>query len=203
MKGRSPLLSLPVLLVAGGLLFWSLRSLDRHLPDSGAVASVSPRYELENSEWVRTGADGQPQFVARAAQMSWYDDQSAQLREAELSALGGRGSPWRLSAPQGHLPAKSQDVLLSGPVQVTGRWPDGADLQFTTDRLWVDTDAKMFRTDAEVALQGRHRNVLATGLEADFEGRHIQLLSKVKAQYDMRARDKPAEKINAPRDTDL
>jgi len=180
----SRLLSLPALLALGVLLFLSLRALERNAPPAGAGPEATPRYELLNSEWIRTSADGSPQFIARAAQMSWYDDQSAQLRHAEVRALGGGSSPWRLTAPEGHLPAKSRDLLLSGTVLATGHWPDGSHLGFHTERMWVETVQRMLRTDADVALEGSGRSVMATGLAADFDGRNIRLLSNVRAQYE-------------------
>lgn len=183
MKRVSGLLSL---VAVAALLFLSLRTLERHLPAPEAATEVLPRYELVNSEWIRTGTDGTPQFIARAAQMSWFEDQSAQLKQADLYALGGSGSPWRLTAPEGRLPPKSRDLLLSGTVLATGHWPDGSRLGFHTDHLWVNTAEHRLHTDAEVSLEGTGRNVTAAGLSANFSGSEIQLLGKVRAQYDAR-----------------
>lgn len=175
--------SLPVLLGLGALVLWSLQSLDRAAPLTTAVEDTRPRYELRGVEWSRFDIQGQPELVVRADAMGWFDDQSASLVQPELHSFGGQGSPWRLTAPEGRLPAHSRTVELSGTVLATGKWPDGRELGFSTTRLWLDLSEKNLRTDADVSLEGAGRHVLATGLTADAAGQHLRLLSNVQAQY--------------------
>lgn len=184
MNRWSALLSLPALFVIGALLFFTLQKLEHARPLPEAETEAQPRYELENAEWMRMDASGAPQFIAKAERISWYDDQSARMLQPELFSLGGKGSPWRLAAPTGRMPADSRDIFLSGSVLATGKWPDGADLTLNTDRLWVDTENKMLHTDAELSLDGPGRHVLATGMNADWTGRDLKLLSNIQARYE-------------------
>jgi LPS export ABC transporter protein LptC len=184
MKRRGALFSVPVLLALGTVLYLSLRGLDRAQPFDESADGRAPRYELLGAEWTRTGADGAPEFVARATQLAWYEDQSAELEQAEVSGLGGAGSPWLLRAPHGRMPADSRDLLLYGQVEGTGRAPDGHPLQLETERMWIDTEDRELRTDSDVTLYGPGRDLSATGLAADFSGHRLQLLSNVRARYE-------------------
>lgn len=190
MKRLSALLSLPALAVLGALLFLSLQRMDQLRPLSAEAPIETPRYELLDAEWTRLDAQGAPEFSARADSIVWFDDQSAHLSQPEIHAFGGSGSPWRLTAPEGSMAAGSRDILLTGTVLATGQWPDGGELGFNTDRLWLDMQGRLLRTDADVSLQGPGRHVLATGMTADWQGRDLRFLSNVQARYEPRGKTK-------------
>jgi LPS export ABC transporter protein LptC len=200
MKRRGALFSLPVLIALGVLLFWSLRGLDRARPFEAADARPAPRYELVDAQWTRTADDGTPAFTAHAAQLAWYDDQSAELHQADVSGLGGAGSPWQLQAPHGRMPAGSRDLLLYDGVTGSGRWSDGQTMALATERIWVDVEDRQLRTDSAITLSGPGRGLSATGFSADFDGEQVQLLSNVQAHYTAQPLP-PADKPRAPPST--
>lgn len=183
MKKLTAAVVLPALALSGAALYLSLRGLQSSTPLPLEPTTAQARYELLNTEWTRSNEQGLPEFKAQAVAITWFDDDSAQLQQVSVERLGGESSPWQLQAPEGHMPANSRDLSLSGPVQAKGRWPDGADLNFETEQLWVETATKRLRTDKPVALQGPGRRLEAKGLSADFSGRELALLDEVRARY--------------------
>ena len=202
MKHWSGWLSAPVLLLLGALAFWNLQQLEQDAPLKPERAQNEARYLIKNAQWTRLDLNGAPEMRATAQNMSWFDDQSAHMVQPEFQVYSGGSAPdaqgcasaagagcaraaWRLTAPEGQLPRNSRNVLLTGTVLAVGHWPDGAELGFNTARLWLDAEKKLLRTDADVSLEGAGRHILATGMSADWQAKHLQLLSNVQAQYNI------------------
>lgn len=174
-------LLVPLAIVAAALaLTW--RGQQEPAASAAAPTTEPPRYAVTGVEWLRLGADGAPEFRARAATLDYFADESVTMQDVRLDALGGYGTPWRLEAPRGSAPARERRLRLSGGVRASGALAS-EDISLRTPRLWVDLLRRELHTDAEVELSSDFRNATARGLRTDFAGEHVQLLNDVRVDY--------------------
>lgn len=175
-------IGLTLLTLAAGLL--TLKNFQRaSLPPPSDEARQLPRYTLRDAHWTRLDEHGQPEYIARARSIEYFDDESSRLAQPRVTAFGGRASPWELTAPAGSTRAHSHDLLLEGGVRMHGRWQDGRELRVDTERLWLDSGRRRLHTDARVTLEGSGPRLQATGLIADANGERIELLRQVEGLY--------------------
>lgn len=173
----------PVLFLGIAALFvWSLLSEPaRNAP--AVEASAQPRYTVRGAQWRRLDENGKPSFDASAEVIDYYDDHSARLQTIEVTALGGRGAPWRLSAPRGEAPYDFGRVKLTGGVEGEGRWPDGEPLRVETSELWLDSEKETIETEAAVRLKSRTREAEGRGLKVDGKTDKLWLKDDVDMRY--------------------
>jgi LPS export ABC transporter protein LptC len=169
-------------LILAVLIFMGL-GLRPPVAESATVAREPPRYVVTDAQWLRLNLRGEPEFRAQAQSIEYYADDTVELRTLALDALGGWTSPWHVQAPEGTARVNDRRLLLSGDVVAQGKTIDGAQLDFTTERLWVDLLRRELRTDHDVVFQSDFRRATARGLKADFNGEHIQLLNDVQMEY--------------------
>ena len=179
---RALYLALPIALVLGALIFIAM-GLREPPVETAAPVTAPPRYVLTGAQWVRLGAQGQPEFRAQADSIEYFADESIQLHTITLDALGGMSSPWNLQAPAGMVPPRERRVLLEGGVVAKGQYANGAPIEFTTPVLWIDLLRRELRTDSPVLLESDLRRASARGLRADFSGDSVQLLNEVQVEY--------------------
>lgn len=146
-------------------------------------AEEPPRYAVHDVTWVRLGADGEPEFRARAESLDYFADDSVAMKQVTLDALGGLRSPWHVEAPRGSSRPRERRLRLSGGVRATGELAN-EDVALETPRLWVDLLRRELYTDAEVEFQSDFRSATARGLRSDFDGEHVQLLNDVRVDYE-------------------
>lgn len=169
--------------VFAGLAVLSFRDDDRATA-SAAQAAEQPRYVLRGTQWRSFDAAGAVSYEGRASNIEYFDDQSARLRDFEVSLLAARGAPWTATAPEGYAPPGSRDRMqLRGGVEGQGRWPDGEALQFRTPELWVDAGSESLETEARVEVDSATRRARARGLKVDGERQKLALLHEVEMRY--------------------
>jgi LPS export ABC transporter protein LptC len=174
-------LFLAVALVAAALVFtWD--GFEDAEPAPAAPSAEPPRYAISGVEWLRLGRDGEPEFRARATTLDYFADDSVVMREVQLDALGGYGTPWRVEAPRGAVPPRERRLRLTGGVHASGALAN-EDVALSTPRLWVDLLRRELHTDARVELRSDFRSATARGLRTDFDGEHVQLLNDVRVDY--------------------
>jgi LPS export ABC transporter protein LptC len=183
MKRASAFFSLPVLLGLGILALWSSRQLEHAAPLPPEGGDKAPQYELHNATWTRLDVSGQREFQADAKSISWFEDKSAHLLQPTISGLGNDASSWTLRAPEGRMEAGSRDLLLTGTVTGNGKTPDAEPVRFSTAHLWVNVQDKHLRTDSDVTLTSPTRQITSSGMNADWQSRHLELLKNVKVLY--------------------
>lgn len=182
---RRLLFALPILL-ALGVLLGTWRGAAPPRPEAPEAVGALPRYTLKEAHWTRFDESGKPAFEATAGNIDYFSDESARLKTIELRALGGKASPWRISAPEGYAPPREQRVNLHGPVTAVAQWPEGEKgepLNFEASQLWVDQRKQELYTDTPVRLSGPNRNAEAGGLRADWTGKKLELLGDVRMKY--------------------
>lgn len=79
--------------------------------------------------------------------------------------------------------ARSDDVLLTGPVVAVGKAPDGEPLKLQTSRLLIGTKDKQLQTQMPVLLTGPTRQIQAVGMIANWDGKSLKLLNEVEVHY--------------------
>lgn len=173
-----------VLLLA--IAFLGFRGEDRP-PMEAAATAEQPRYVLRGAEWSSFDEKGTLQFQGSAANIDYFDDESARLQTFALVVFGAEGAPWTATAPRGYSPPGSRERLqLLGGVEGKGRWPDGEPMVFRTAQLWVDTRAETITTDDKVDLESKSRTGSARGLKVTGPKRQMSLLNEVEMRYDPR-----------------
>lgn len=148
-----------------------------------AEEAGQPRYTLRGVDWQRFDEQGQREFQGSAESITYFDDESAQLSQFEMTLLLGDGAPWTVRAPRGRVPAGERSLVLFDGVVGDGRWPDGETLRFTTPELQVDSARKRLATEAAVELTSRTRRASSRGLRADGAGQRLQLLHDVRMRH--------------------
>lgn len=182
MNLRPLLLASLLLVIAAVAVQFSLRTTPAAV-ETAEAGERPPRYELQQVRWRRMGEDGQIEFRAQAARLRQYGDDSAELSELQLDALGGVDSPWRVRAPSGTVPRQQKRIRLNGPVIADGRLTPNEPAQLTAENMWVDSTKKELSTDGPVTVQTPTRSAKARGLRTDFKGRQLNLLHEVEVTY--------------------
>ena len=176
-------LVLTVLTAAAVMLTLQNYQLAAHHNAAAAEAAEVPRYVLRDAQWTRLNAQGQPDYVADAKIIQYFDDHSARMQLPVVYSFGGQQSPWRVSAPAGSTLPHSRNLALTGGVVAQGHWPDGEELRIDTEHLWIDQGLQVLRTDAGVTVDSVSRKVRARGMIADANGKRVQLLNDVHGEY--------------------
>lgn len=176
------LLTLAFAVLALVALTWSLQGLEER---AGAAikAGVEPRYTAKQAEWTHLGAQGVAEFHLSADTVEFYDDRSATLHNVVMDRFHAGQSPWRLTAPQGSIPAQESRVLLQNPVNITGTLLSGETLAIKTPRLWADSTRNELYTDADVQISSLNWQATATGMRTDLAGDKVTLLHNSKVNY--------------------
>lgn len=174
----------PLLVVLlAGLAVIGLRGTGE-VPVGTADSAAQPRYVLRGAQWRSFDSAGALRFEGSAESIDYFDDESARMRQFEITALGAGGAPWHAAAPQGYAPPGSRDrVQLTGGVTGEGRWPDGETLSFKTPELWVDSATNTLETAAAVDLHSASRSGSANGLKVSGPRQRLSLLRNVEIRY--------------------
>lgn len=183
MTARRTILPL-LLLAAGTALLYNLFLQSRGVPVARSDTNP-PRYTLNDVDWVRYNDAGQPNLRGHAAQIDYYNNQSATGKTMQVTLLRNDKAAWTATSPSGEMPAGDKRIRLDGKVQLNGRWPDNNQpLRIDTTQLWIDPQLHELSTDAGVTLSSSMRNGNATGLRADWVTRTFNLNADVKMTYD-------------------
>lgn len=164
-------------------LVWSLSGLENKAQMTDAPAVVEPRYTAKNAEWTHLNKEGVAEFHLTAETTEYYDDRSVKLTHVVMDRFRAGQSPWRLTAPQGTIPAHESRVLLENPVNATGTLQSGEVVTITTPHLWADGAKNELYTDAPVELTSLNWQASSTGLRADLAGEKLALLHNSKVTY--------------------
>ena len=163
-----------LLLAVCSWLLW--RGVSPAPPDGAeSVGVAEARYRIEGLKMIRTDAIGTPTLEVRATTAEYFDDGSAKLTTVEARGLTGEAAPWRLTSPNGSVPAGEKRLKLLTPVSGTGRWPDGEEFTLAAHDTWVDSDARRVSSSQLININGLTRNATAQGFSAPFDASHLQL----------------------------
>lgn len=183
-SGREWLLAL---LLGVVIVLWGTNMARQDEPTESATVDVRepPRYVVRDARWLRTDAEGSPLYRISAVRLAMYADERVVIQEPTVNGLGERNA-WSLRAPRGVISAGSRNLELSGGVDVDGAWGDGSALQAQTQRLTVDVEGRLLRTQQPVRVTGPGRDLRSVGLRTDWNGERLTLLDQVRVTYDGR-----------------
>lgn len=142
-----------------------------------------PGYYLEDAVIVETGADGKPRvkLAARVIAQNPMDD-SIGLTDVRVNYSADTARQWLLTAKQGFVPPGSQRIEFKGNVEIHDLTSETAP-RLTSDRMELDMDKNIARTDAPVQITYGPHTLSARGMWADLKGETVRLESQVNGQF--------------------
>ncbi len=178
-----PLLPLLVLLAA---TYWL--NLQVQSPDSAAGNNLrhDPDYMVDNFTATTLDAQGKIRFVMSAKKMLHYpDDDTTHLEAPRLASLSSEKPPLRMSALNGEISHKGDEVFLRNEVVIVRpAHANRSELTFTTNYLHVLPNSGMVNTDQPVTMVDASTRLNAVGMELDNNAHTIKFLSQVKTIYE-------------------
>lgn len=181
MKRRYIAFGLMTLAVSAGLALWQLQPSPRLRPPE----PIRSDYTLINFELTSLDDAGKESFSVRAPRLD-RDPQgkSLTIQRPEFSFPDKDGGRWRATSRSAWVAPKGVEVRLIDQVEMIGPpTPSGDRTRFQTARLQVFPKAKKARSDDPVTITRADSILHGTGLRADMQTRHIQLLADVKGRY--------------------
>lgn len=168
-----------------GALVVTYTLLTRRGEDAGEPLArpSQPGYYLEDAVIVETGPDGKPRVKLAAREIVQNaEDDSIELREVRVDYTGDTARHWLLTAKQGYVPPESQRIRFAGDVQIQEVTTEAAP-KAMTERLELDMDRNIARTDAPVRIVYGPHTLSSQGLWADLNGETLRLESRVNGQF--------------------
>lgn len=169
-----------VVVIAGSLL------LARQNGTQGSAtvreSSADEGYSARNAQLIQTGPSGLPLYTLNAATIRQLPDADlVQLSQVSMSFQNG-GEQWTATSDQGQLVSASNQIELSGHVQVSGILPgSSAPIHISTDALSFNSRARIVSTADPVTVDWAGRRLDARGMVADLKAHRLQLESSVHA----------------------
>jgi len=182
---RSWLLLLPLLLLLGGAYWLNLQV---QPAGSGSDRNLrhDPDYMIDNFTATTLDEQGKIRFVMSAKKMWHYpDDDSTHLEIPQLTSLTAEHPPLRMSAQNGEISRKGDEVFLRNDVVIVRpAYANKSELTFSTSYLHVVPNKDIVDTDQPVTMVDARTRLNAVGMELDNKARTIKFMSQVKTVYE-------------------
>lgn len=172
-----------VLLAMAALLALRLYDPSRPAAPEAPAAPGDSDYYLLDAEIRQMDAAGALQYRIETAESLHYPDDSVRLAELEVLHVGDKEGPWRLTAPQGRVPAGSRDIRLDGGVTLRQDLDDGRGLSLTMPHAWIRPEDDRIDTEANVEATAPGRWIRATGMVVRLDSSHLHLNRDVRVVY--------------------
>ncbi len=174
-----------VLTVVAVLVGSLLLARQNSAPEAATVhrADTSDGYSAREAQLIETGANGLPLYTINAASIRQLPrEDRVQLTQVGLTFQDPSGDRWSATADRGAIVHGTQQVQLTGNVQVSAALQGShAPIQIRTDTLTFDTHTDRVSTADPVALVWGGQKLDATGLVVNLKAHRLQLESKVHA----------------------
>lgn len=182
---RSWLPLLPLLLLLGGAYWLNLQV---QPAGSGTDQNLrhDPDYMIDNFTATTLDEQGKIRFVMSAKKMWHYpDDDSTHLEIPRLTSLTAEHPPLRMSAQNGEISRKGDEVFLRNEVVIVRpAYAGKSELTFNTNYLHVVPNKDIVDTDQPVTMVDARTRLNAVGMELDNKARTIKFMSQVKIVYE-------------------
>ena len=178
-----PLVPLLILMAATYWLDSQVRSTDtaakknlRHDPD----------YVVDNFTATTLDEQGKIRFVMSAKKMWHYpDDDTTHLEAPRLESMTAEHPPLRMSALNGELSSKGEEIFLRNDVIIVRpAYAGKSEMTFNTDYLRVVPHKNIADSDQSVTVTDARATLHAIGMELDYNTHTIKFLSRVKSEYE-------------------
>ncbi len=181
MKRRYIALGLLALAISAGLALWQLQPSPRPRPPE----PVSSDYTLVNFDLTSLDEAGKESFSVRAPRLERDPrGKSLTIQLPEFSFPDKDGGRWQATSHSAWVAPKGVEVRLIDQVEMIGPpTPTGDRTRFQTAHLQVFPKANQARSDDPVTISRADSILKGTGLRANMQTHHIQLLADVKGHY--------------------
>jgi lipopolysaccharide export system protein LptC len=181
MKRRYIALGLLALAASAGLALWQLQP----SPRLRSAEPVRSDYTLINFELTSLDEAGKESFSVHAPRLERDPrGKSLTVQLPEFSFPDKNGGRWQATSKSAWVAPKGVEVRLIDQVEMIGPpTPTGDRTQFNTEHLQVFPKANQARSDDPVTMTRADSILSGTGLRADMQTHHIQLLAEVKGRY--------------------
>jgi len=178
-----PLLPLLLLLAASYWLNLQVQS-----PASGDNRNLrhDPDYIIDNFTATTLDEQGKIRFIMSAKKMWHYpDDDTTHLEAPRLESLTAEHPPMYLTALNGELSSKGDEVFLRNDVVIVRpAYANKSELTVNTNYLRVVPNKDIVNTDQPVTMIDARTTLNAVGMELDNKAHTIKFLSQVKTVYE-------------------
>jgi len=173
--------SLLAVAVVAGLAVWEMR------PKATAGKSSTSRsdYILENFELTSLDQDGKESFSVKAPHLERDPGgKSLTITLPQFSFPDKKEGRWLVTSGSAWVAEKGVEVRLIDSVEMLGPpSPLGDRTRFSTARLQIFPNKSLALSDDAVTISRADSILHGTGLRADMQSHHIQLLANVKGRY--------------------
>lgn len=178
-----PLLPLLLLLAA---TYWLNLQVQSPVSTENKNLRHDPDYTIDNFTATTLDERGKIRFVMSAKKMWHYpDDDTTHLEMPKLASLTTDRPPVHMSAQNGELSHKGDEVFLRNDVVIVRpAYANRSELTFTTNYLHVLPNMDIVNTDQPVTVVDARTKHNAVGMELDNKARTIRFLSQVKTVYE-------------------
>lgn len=181
-----------ILLAISGSCWYAINATKTSL-ESHAQASNNPDFFMKDVSYLQMDSMGVLQNKISTPSLVHYQADSTYFFEAPtLEMLDKNDQLWTISAAHGKSIHESDTVYLWDDVKVK-QFDKKASVQkslITTSTATIYPHRKFAETDKPLAFHQGDSVVYSTGAKLDLEAAKVQLLSKVKGQYETGANDK-------------
>lgn len=182
---RSWLPLVPLLLLLGATYWLNLQV---QPAASGANKNLrhDPDYIIDNFTATTLNEQGKIRFVMSAKKMWHYpDDDTTHLEAPRLESLAAERPPVRMTAQNGELSHKGNDVYLRNDVVIVRpAFENKSELTFSTNYLHIDPNNDTVDTNQAVTMVDARTKLNAVGMELDNNTRTVKFLSRVRSVYE-------------------
>ncbi|MGD9387391.1 MAG: LPS export ABC transporter periplasmic protein LptC [Gammaproteobacteria bacterium] len=181
MTVRSRLTLVLLALLAGGA--WWLND-QLQAPDSIQPRPAADGFYMLGAEITAPDAEGLPRYRLVAAEIRQVAlGGETLLKDVRVEYNVYSASPWLLTAPDGSVSADQEVLELWGGVDAIGDSGDHGPARLITDRLEVDIETSVARTDDPVQLILGPQELHGVGLVAYLLEERLQLESEVHGRF--------------------
>ena len=167
--------------VTASIALWQLKP----KPRPGASGGARSDYILENFELTSLDANGMESFSVQAPHLERDPGgKSLTIQHPKFSFPDKQQGRWLATSSSAWVAEKGVEVRLIDKVELTGpASPLGEQTHFSTAHLQVFPKQDLAVSADPVTISRADSILRGTGLRADMQSHHIQLLANVKGRY--------------------
>ena len=173
--------SLLAVAVLAGLAVWELRP----KPQARVASASRSDYILENFELTSLDEDGLESFSVKSPHLERdRNGKSLTMQLPQFSFPDEDGGRWLATSNSAWIAEKGVEVRLIDKVEMLGPpSPLGERTRFSTAHLQIFPKQDLALSQDQVTVSRADSILRGTGLRADMQSHHIQLLANVKGRY--------------------
>lgn len=179
------------LLIIVGITSWYALNLAKKTVIQHVVSDTNPDFFMNNVNFVQMDNDGIVQNqIATANVLHYVKDDGYFFTKPFLKMLDKNNQLWEITADSGKSNG-NEKVNFIGNVQIQqvfGTKEKTVGTHVTTSAVTIYPDKKIAETNQPVVIMQGESMVNATGARMDFKASKLELLSRVKGQYEAKSK---------------